>query len=48
MAAMLRCWAAKPVRPLNNALGRDEGFGGEEMLCQSAETLLDWAAGSPM
>lgn len=46
-AAMLRCWAATPVRALkNSALEPGCGFGGEELFWQSAETLLDRAAGS--
>jgi hypothetical protein len=48
MAATLRCWAAKPVRPFNSAWERDEGCRNEVVFCQSAKTLLDWAAGSPM
>ena len=37
---MLRCWAAKPVRPLTAPWDRDESFRSEVMFCQSFKTLL--------
>lgn len=37
MAAMLSCWAAKPVRLLNSGLESGRGFGREELFWQSAK-----------
>lgn len=52
-AAMLRCWAAKPGRPLNSTLDWDGGLRSREMLYESAAELghtvprcwADWQCG---
>lgn len=48
IAAMLRCWAAKPVRPLNAPSSRDEKVSQQRIVLTISKKMLDWAAGSPM